>query len=280
MAQVYTCPESPRWLMLKSRYKDAFQSLADLRGSDIQAARDLYYIHVLLRQEDLIAEQRNGSAIVRLFSTRRNRNAAIRSFIVMFAQQFCGAGSSPTRALLASWGFGMLNFLFALPAIKAIDSFGRRKLLLWTFPLMTRFLCVTAGGFYITDGTARLAVVAVGIYLYVIAYSPGEGPVPFVYSAEAFPLASRYLGMSWAVFICWFFNSVIGLTLPSVLTAFGPQGTFFWYASWNAVLFVIIYFFLPETRSLTLEELDRVFEVPMWTHANMKLQQLVKVARW
>ncbi|RSL90359.1 hypothetical protein CEP51_000755 [Fusarium floridanum] len=212
----------------------------------------------------------------------------------MFAQQFCGvsiisyystnifsqAGASPTRALLASWGFGMLNFLFALPAIKAIDSFGRRKLLLWTFPLMTCFLCVTAGGFYITDATARLAVVAVGIYLYVIAYSPGEGPVPFVYSAEAFPLATRDLGMSWAVFICWFFNSVIGLTFPSILTAFGPQGTFFWYASWNAVLFVIIYFFLPETRSLTPEELDRVFEVPMWTHANKKLQQLVKVARW
>ncbi|RMJ15006.1 hypothetical protein CDV36_005316 [Fusarium kuroshium] len=86
--------------------------------------------------------------------------------------------------------------------------------------------------------------------------------------------------MSWAVFICWFFNSVIGLTFPSILTAFSPQGTFFWYASWNAVLFVIIYFFLPETRSLTLEELDRVFEVPMWTHANKKLQQLVKVACW
>lgn len=264
--QVYTNPESPRWLMLKGRYNKAFQSLRILRGSDVQAARDLFYIHLMLEEEAESETHQSATKFVRMFTARRNLNAVIGSSIVMFAQQFCGiniisyysttifteTGASQVHSLLASWGFGMLNFLFALPAVHMIDRFGRRSLLLWTFPFMTLFLLVAAGGFYVEDSTSKLAVVALGIYFYVVFYSPGEGPVPFVYSAEAFPLAIRDLGMSWAVFICWFFNALIGLTFPSIIDSFTAPGAFFWYAGWNALLYVIIYFFVPETKSLTL----------------------------
>ncbi|EXJ70749.1 uncharacterized protein A1O5_05739 [Cladophialophora psammophila CBS 110553] len=146
----------------------------------------------------------------------------------------------------------MFNFIFAFPAVRTIDTFGRRKLLLCTLPLMTVFLLLAAGGFYATDSTAKLAVVALGIYLYIIAYSPGEGPVPFVYSAEAFPSAMRDVGMSFAVFVCWLFNSIVGLTFSSILDNFTPPGAFFWYAGWNAALTVAIYLFLPETKALSL----------------------------
>jgi hypothetical protein len=73
--------------------------------------------------------------------------------------------------------------------VYTIDTFGRRNLLLTTFPLMSIFLLFTGFSFYIpmeTHETARVACVATGIYLYMIVYSPGEGPVPFTYSAEAF----------------------------------------------------------------------------------------------
>lgn len=57
---------------------------------------------------------------------------------------------------------------------------------------------------WIPEGNGRLAVVALGIYLFGIAYSPGEGPVPFTYSAEAFPLYVRDIGMSLATAVLWF----------------------------------------------------------------------------
>ncbi|KAL5523633.1 hypothetical protein ACEPAG_7806 [Sanghuangporus baumii] len=283
MAQVFFCPESPRWLLGRGRVEDAYRSLARLRKDPLLAARDLYYIRVLLEIEESIDR---GHRFIELFSIPRNRRAALASFIVMFMQQFCGlnaityystnvftqAGFSVTSAFLASFGFGIINFLFALPAVKTIDTFGRRNLLLTTFPLMSLFLLLTGFAFWIPDsGNARIGVVALGIYLFGMVYSPGEGPVPFTYSAEAFPLYIRDIGMSFATATTWFFNFVVSITFPRLVGAFTPQGAFGWYAAWNAIGFVLILLFVPETKALSLEELDQVFSVPTRTHATYQL---------
>jgi Sugar (and other) transporter len=57
--QVLWAPESPRWLIGKGRYEDAFNELCRLRFSRVQAARDLYYIHVLLEVENEVKQGRN-----------------------------------------------------------------------------------------------------------------------------------------------------------------------------------------------------------------------------
>jgi MFS family permease len=104
--------------------------------------------------------------------------------------------------------------VFALPAFWTIDLIGRRPLLLGTFPFMAASLALIAIAFGIdkeaTQGWSK-AVILTGIYLFAIAYSPGEGPVPFVsrklrhlsaplltfaqlYAAESMPLYNRDLG--------------------------------------------------------------------------------------
>jgi sugar porter (SP) family MFS transporter len=212
-SQVYFCPESPRWYLKKGKVQKAYGSFLRLRPTKLQAARDLYYVYTCLEVENAI--KRGKNLITEMFTVPRNRRAALASWIVMFMQQFCGVnviayyssviftqdgGFTERAGILASLGAGIINWVFALPAVYTIDTFGRRNLLLTTFPLMSFFLFFTGSAFFIpdTDGKARLACVALGIYLFMVVYSPGEGPVPFTYSAECFPLYIRDVGMSFA----------------------------------------------------------------------------------
>lgn len=87
-AQVYFCPESPRWLIKKNRIDKAFDAFRRIRTSDLQAARDLYYCYVNVTIERKATENRN--LIKEMFTIGRNRRAAWASWIVMFMQQFCG----------------------------------------------------------------------------------------------------------------------------------------------------------------------------------------------
>ncbi|KAF7528865.1 hypothetical protein PCG10_009579 [Penicillium crustosum] len=296
---IWFCPESPRWLMTKKNHKKAFASLLKLRNSPLQAARDLYRIHAQLEMEKhLITESgfsKSDNMFVRfveLFTVPRLRRAVQASGIVMIAQQMCGiniisfysstifqlAGASNIEALLASFGFGLINFVFAWPAVWTIDTFGRRGLLLFTFPQMCWTLLAAGFCFWIpTSSNAHIGLIAFFVYLFDAFYSPGEGPVPFTYSAEVFPLSHREVGMAWAVATNNFWASVISLTFPWMLRAFTPQGAFGFYAGLNLIAFAMIFFFMPETMQRSLEELDYVFGVPTRTHAKY---QLTKVLPW
>lgn len=130
--------------------------------------------------------------------------------------------------------------------------------------------------FYIPESSrAHLGMIAFFIYLFDAFYSPGEGPVPFTYSAEVFPLSHREVGMSWAVATNNFWASVLSLTFPRMLIAMKPQGAVGFYAAMNFVAFLLIFAFLPETKQRTLEELDYVFAVPTRTHAKYQFTQVL-----
>ncbi|CAM0140929.1 hypothetical protein VKS41_003606 [Umbelopsis sp. WA50703] len=288
MTMVYFGPDTPRYYAKKGNYYKAFHSLKRLRWTELQAASDLYLIHESIKEE---ANFKRGNPLSELFTVARNRRAALASFIVMFLQQFCGvnvimyyssvifkdAGVSEQTAITASLGAGILNFLFALPAIKLIDTWGRRPLLLSTFPLMAAALLFTGFSFFAQDMTTRLGLIAFGIYAFMIFYSPGEGPIPFTYSAEAFPLHIRDVGMSFATFTTWTFSFILAFVFPAQLEAFTPTGAFCWYAGWCIAGFFMILTCVPETKGYTLEELDAVFSVPTHKHAAYQFRQ---ARRW
>ncbi|THX51176.1 MFS transporter [Aureobasidium pullulans] len=281
------------WDLPKGRHQAAYKSLLRVRNSPVQAARDLYYIHVQFEAEKAYLMERESNFLkraVELFTVPRLRRATQASGIIMIAQQMCGinivafysstifvnAGFSQTVALLVSWGFGMTMFVFAIPALYTIDRWGRRTLLLATFPNMFWTLLATGLSFYITtESKARLALIATFIFLFVAFYSPGEGPCAFVYSAEAFNLSHREIGMSWAVATNNFWAAVLSLTFPRMLQVLGPTGSFGFYAGLNVVALIMIFLFLPETKERSLEELDHVFAVSTRRHASYQMNEVL-----
>ncbi|KAG6088890.1 hypothetical protein E4U15_004883 [Claviceps sp. LM218 group G6] len=298
---IYLCPESPRWYMKKGRYQEAWKSLIILRRDPIQAARDLYYISAQLEIEQaLIGHTNYVSRFTQLFTIPRIRRANLAAFTVMIAQQMCGINiiafysttifeqafkqdpNKQFKAMIGSFGFGLVNWLFAFPAFFTIDSFGRRSLLLFTFPQM--FWTLLAAGLctLIDDegsmAEARTGLVCLFVFLFGAFYSPGEGPVPFTYSAEVYPLSHRETGMGFAVATCLFWAAVLGITFPFLLERLDTLGAFSLYAGFNVIAFVMIFFWVPETMKRTLEELDWVFGVP--TRKFAKYQLTVTLPWW
>ncbi|RSH93856.1 hypothetical protein EHS25_006505 [Saitozyma podzolica] len=274
---IWFAPESPRWLMKKGNYPKAFRSFCRLRKAEIQAARDM-----IEEEREAFKGTTYLSRFRDIFTVPRLRRANLASWVVMISQQLCGinimsfysstifsqAGYTAKQSLLASFGFGLVNTIFALPAIWTIDTFGRRNLLLTTFPLMALMLFWAGSMFFAdTSNPARIPVLALAIYLFTAFYSPGMGPVPFVYAAESYPLTHREVGMSFAVQQNNFWSFVLGLTFPSMLVAMKPWGAFYFYAGTNLLAWVLIFLFTPETAGRTLEELDYVFAVPVSTFA-------------
>lgn len=184
---IWWVPESPRWLLKKQRYSQSFSSFCRLRNSPIQAARDLYtaYVQVELEKKLVSRGTSYNRRFMELFTVPRVRRATLGAFIVMIGQQMCGinimafysstifveAGYSQKQALAASLGFGAINTLFAFPAIKTIDTFGRRSLLLFTFPNMA--WCLFAAGATFTmakENSARVPLLAFFIYVFTAFY--------------------------------------------------------------------------------------------------------------
>ena len=260
---------------------------------------------------------------------------------------FVEGGFSQTSAILASFGFGAVNFVFAGPAVWTIDTFGRRNLLLVSFPLMALMLLMTGFALYVLvfvsacwlhGGRADDGGRDVAGYRNRTRRGLGSSRLGFICSPlrtrlVRAPCRSRYVSIAHAVasitessfaVLCrsvpavrtrhWHVpryrdalvlvrtlpllpshvsriphptdayaltpsNFVVALTVPALLGAWTPQGTFGWFAAWNVFGFVMSLLFVPETKALSLEELDQVFGVPTRTHAAYQVKSAVRWVR-
>lgn len=76
-----------------------------------------------------------------------------------------------------------------------------------------------------------------------------------------------------ATALTWFFNFLLAVTFPSFQNAFGNTGAFGYYAAWCMVGWVLILLFVPETKDLTLEQLDARFSISSRSHARYAMKQ-------
>lgn len=312
---VYFCPESPRWYIRRKEHAKAYQSLLKLRNHPLLAARDLYYINAQIEVErDIIGDRGYVARFIELFTIPRVRRATLAAFTVMIAQQMCGiniiafysstifaqAGASTKNALLTSFGFGAVNFVFAWPAFFTIDTFGRRTLLLFTFPQMAWTLLAAGFCFNIPDGnSARLGCIALFIFLFAAFYSPGEGKtlirqlmefivftniyivrtgtfhlfrrgVPSLSQRSRYGIRRRNLPLLGRRFIHLSPTVVESIRLDwriwVLCVSTTPMRFTKFYTNitsgMNVLALIMIFHWLPETKQRTLEELDYIFAVP------------------
>lgn len=175
--------------------------------------------------------------------------------------------SSPT---LTSLSVALTNFIFTLLAFSLIDRIGRRRILLYSIPVMTLSLLVCAmifssldiprsafGPQARTEEDTHSSLLPLGILLcltvYTASYAFGLGNVPWQQS-ELFPLNVRSIGSALATATNWGSNFVVGLTFLPMMEFLSPGWTFAAYAVVCFVGWFGVWVIYPEMSGLSLEE--------------------------
>jgi SP family myo-inositol transporter-like MFS transporter 13 len=172
---------------------------------------------------------------------------------------------SPT---LTSLSIALTNFIFTLVAFHSIDRIGRRRILLWSVPVMVAGLALCSVAFSFVDLTGEEGassvvaarndkfwplIILIAMVTYVAGYAIGLGNVPWQQS-ELFPLSVRSLGSGIATATNWGSNTVVGLTFLPMMEVLTPSGTFAVYAVVCVMCWTTVRRIYPETAGLGLED--------------------------
>ncbi|KAL8770024.1 MAG: hypothetical protein Q9194_005278 [Teloschistes cf. exilis] len=288
-------PFSPRWLASKGRDDEALRNLGKLRQLpvtdhrvrqewfDIRAEVAFHRQTSAIRHPHLQSKRMLNSIKLELVSWSDcfRRGCWRRTHIgigIMFFQQFVGInaliyysptlfgtmGLSHSMQLVMSGVLNVTQLIGVSTSIWTIDRFGRRPLLLWGSIFMTvshLIIAVFVGKYnkhwsdHRGPGWASVAF----LLFYMLSFGASWGPVPWAMPSEIFPSSLRAKGVALSTSSNWFNNFIIGLITPPLVqnTGFGAY-TFF--AVFCLLSFVWTYFFVPETRGRTLEQMDHVFK--------------------
>ncbi|POY72650.1 hypothetical protein BMF94_4478 [Rhodotorula taiwanensis] len=144
------------------------------------------------------------------------------------------------------------------------DRFGRVSMLLcgggimaacmWTVGALIAVYPAGAGAQIVKGQYAAITL----IYVYAVAFCFSYAGIPWIYCAEIFPLRIRTFNVAITTFVHWAFNLCIAKSVPYMISDIG-YGTYFVFAGMLTLGFVWTYFFLPETKGVPLEDMDRLF---------------------
>ncbi|MFY0801016.1 sugar porter family MFS transporter [Peribacillus frigoritolerans] len=261
-------PESPRWLVSKNKSEEALKVLKRIRKMD-EAESEFQGIKATFDEENHVKKATYkdltvpwirrivflgiGIAIVQQIT-------GVNSIMYYGTQILKDAGFETKAALIGNIANGIISVLATFLGIWLLGKIGRRPMLLTGLIGTTTTLLLIGVLSSLLEGTAALPYIILSLTVTFLAFQQGAiSPVTWLMLSEIFPLQVRGLGMGVTVFFLWVVNFLIGLTFPVLLDKVGLSTTFYIFFAFGIMAITFVKKCLPETRGLTLEQLEQNF---------------------
>ncbi|TAN03406.1 MAG: sugar porter family MFS transporter [Rhodanobacteraceae bacterium] len=261
---VLLLPGSPRWLLMRGYKQRATEVLLKLRGDREVVAREVADI-----ENQLLTPQRGWSLF---FKNRNFRRSVGLGVLLQLMQQFTGMNVVMYYAprIFQSMGYathqqmwftalvGLINVLATFIAIALVDRWGRKPILYVGFCVMAIGLGVVGTMMHLgtTTHAAQLFTVVM-LLIFIVGFAMSAGPLIWTLCSEIQPLKGRDFGIACSTVTNWIANMIVGATFLTLLDHVGHAGTFWLYAGLNLIFLIITIALVPETRGVTLEQIER-----------------------
>ncbi|KAG0152432.1 hypothetical protein CROQUDRAFT_70637 [Cronartium quercuum f. sp. fusiforme G11] len=292
---LFFLPESPKYLILKNRELEARSSLGillSLPPDSEQVSREYEEV-----QKALVIEQTVGiGSYTDCFNSGqgRNRLRTLTGIGIQALQQFTGINyisyygtsffknTGLTNPFSITVILNVVGVFSTILGILAIDWTGRRPLLLLGAVVMSicQFLVAILGVALLTSNTAGQHALIAIVCIYVAAFASTWGPAVWVVSSGIYPLAIRAKAMSLSTATNWALNFAIGYATPYLVDIApgkaGLKANVFWiWGSCCVLCFGFTFFLVPETKGLSLEQVNDLYHNSSILRSNQYRRQLL-----
>jgi MFS transporter, SP family, galactose:H+ symporter len=259
---MFLLPESPRWLVSQNLIDSAQKVLIRIRGNkDVSVELEEIQKSLAVQSggwRDLFTPVIRPALIVGVGLAILQQITGINTVIYYAPMVFEFTGvKSASASILATVGVGVVNVAMTVVALLLVDRVGRRPLLLIGLTGMIIGLGVLGLAFRLPSLSGSLGWIAeISLMLYVGAFAIGLGPVFWLLISEIYPLKIRGVAMSVATSANWGANLFVAITFLTLIQATGRSSTFWLYGLVGIVAWLFTWFYVPETKGRSLEDIE------------------------
>jgi MFS transporter, SP family, arabinose:H+ symporter len=257
LVMLFGIPPSSRWLVTQKRVDEARVVLQSMGAEDPENE-----LHEIVASVHLEREQTSEPLFVRKYRLpiflaitigMFNQLSGINAILYYLNDIFAAAGYSKISGDLQAVAIGAMNLVATLFGMTLIDKLGRKTLLLVGSVGTALCLAGVAEIFYTQTHQNYLLWLLVA---YIAFFAISQGAVIWVYIGEVFPNRVRSKGQALGSSSHWIMNAIIAYTFPQVAKSSGAY-PFMFFAAMMVMQFFVVLFFYPETKNVTLEQMQR-----------------------